>query len=93
MKEKIINLTEKLYEAGFVIEGIDVEASDIIRIKFSGLAGLEVVINDTYAKIIEGDCSEKAIIKLKKLLKSNYVLKDEIESIDNDMFNKLLNAS
>ncbi len=93
MKEKIINLTEKLYEAGFIIEGIDVEASDIVRIKFSGLEGLEVVINDSYAKIIEGDCSVKAITKLKNLLKHNYVLKDEIESIDNDMFNKLLNAS
>ncbi|MBN1328631.1 MAG: hypothetical protein JXA54_04080 [Candidatus Heimdallarchaeota archaeon] len=93
MKEKIITLTEKLYAAGFIIEGIDVEASDIIKIRFSGLAGLEVIINDSYAKIIEGDCSAKALAKLKKLLRANYVLKNEIESIDNDMFNKLLNAS
>ena len=92
MKEKLITLTEKLTNAGFEIVGIDVEASDIVRIRFTDLNGLELLVNDSYAMIKEGECSEEKLLKLKKLVEKQYTIKDELESIDNDMFNKLLNA-
>ena len=92
MKEKLIILTEKLTNAGFEIVGIEVEASDIVRIKFTDLNGLELLVNDSYAVIKEGECSDSKVQKLKKLVEKQYIIKDELESIDNDMFNKLLNA-
>ena len=92
MKEKIITLTEKLTHAGFEIVGIEIEASDIVRIKFTDLNGLELLVNDSYAMIKEGDCSKEKLLKFKKLVEKQYTIQDELESIDNDMFNKLLNA-
>jgi hypothetical protein len=92
MKEKIITLTEKLTNAGFEIVGIEIEASDIVRIKFTDLNGLELLVNDSYAMIKEGDCSKEKLLKFKKLVEKQYTIQDELESIDNDMFNKLLNA-
>lgn len=92
MKEKIITLTEKLTNAGFEIVGIDVEASDIVRIRFTDLNGLELLVNDSYAMIKEGDCSKVKLQQFRKIIEKQYTIKDELESIDNDMFNKLLNA-
>ncbi len=92
MKEKIITLTENLTNAGFEIVGIDVEASDIVRIRFTDLNGLELLVNDSFAMIKDGDCSKEKLKQLKKLVEKQYTLKDELESIDNDMFHKLLNA-
>lgn len=92
MKEKIITLTEILMNAGFEIVGIDVEASDIVRIRFTDLNGLELLVNDSFAMIKDGDCSKEKLQQFKKLVEKQYTLKDELESIDNDMFNKLLNA-
>ncbi|MHA1212240.1 MAG: hypothetical protein ACTSSH_07245 [Candidatus Heimdallarchaeota archaeon] len=92
MKEKIIDLTTKLHEAGFIIEGLEVEASDIVRFKFRGLKGLELLVNESYAKIEEGSCSKQSLEKLVKLLKKVYILKDEINSIEDDMYHKLANA-
>ncbi len=86
-------LTEKLYSAGFNISGIEVEASDLVRIKFSDLKGLELVLNESYAKIEDGECSGEKLKEFKKLVESHYTLKDEIVSKDNDMFNQLLNAN
>ncbi len=92
MKEKLITLTEKLTKAGFEILGIDVEASDIVRIRFTDLNGLELLVNDSYAMIKEGECSKEKLQRLKVIIEKQYTIKDELESIDNDMFNKLLNA-
>ena len=93
MKEKLITLTEKLHSAGFDISAIEVEASDMVRIKFADLNGLELILNESYAKIEDGECSNEKLQELKKLVGAHYTLKDEIVSKDKDMFNQLLNAS
>lgn len=93
MKEKLLILTKKLYSAGFDISAIEVEASDMVRIKFIGFNGLEIILNESYAKIEDGDCSNEKLRELKELIETHYTLKDEISSKDGDIFNQLLNAN
>ena len=93
MKENLLKLTENLASAGFEISAMEVEAADLVRIKFHGTDGLELVVNESYAKIISGNCPSDQLAKIRKLVQKLYKLKDESESMDQDMFNKLLNAS
>ncbi|HUU89158.1 MAG TPA: hypothetical protein VMX17_15600 [Candidatus Glassbacteria bacterium] len=90
MKDKIIDLTITLASEGFTIAEMEVEGSDLVRIKFANHQGLELVVNSSEAKIIEGSCSGKILQNLIKLVKKQYAIKDHVESIDQDMFNKLL---
>ncbi|MFW9922843.1 MAG: hypothetical protein ACFFDW_06085 [Candidatus Thorarchaeota archaeon] len=93
MKENLLKLTTNLATEGFIISGMEVEAIDLVRIKFENSNGLELVVNENYAKIIQGECEVKKITKLRKLVGKFYKIKEELESSENDMFNKLLNAS
>ena len=90
MKENLIKLTQDLAEAGYAIIGMEVEATDLVRIKFQGLDGLELVINEHFASIIEGNCSEKVVKIITKIVQNRYKIKDSLEA---DMFSNLLNAS
>lgn len=92
MKENLLKLTTNLATEGFVISGMEVEAIDLVRIKFENTNGLELIVNESYAKIIQGECEVKTLTKLRKLVSKFYKIKDDLESSD-DMFNKLLNAS
>ena len=92
MKDKILNLTSELATAGFSIAEMEVEGSDLVRIKFANHQGLELIVNSNDAKIIEGSCTGKILQNLIKLVKKQYMIKDEIKSIDEDMFNKLLSG-
>ena len=93
MKNKLIILTENLAAEGFNISEMEMEQSDLIRIKFDNCDGLEIIVNNDFAKIEQGKCSKDRFQKLSDIVKLLYTLRDEIESIDNDIFNKLLNAS
>ncbi|NHJ05189.1 MAG: hypothetical protein EAX90_10215 [Candidatus Heimdallarchaeota archaeon] len=93
MKENLLKLTENLATAGFEISGMEVEATDLVRIKFHGTDGLELIVNESYAKIIEGNCTSDKLSKIRKLVKQLYKLREESESMEQDMFKKLLNAS
>ncbi len=93
MKEKLLSLTQKLTEAGFLIEGIEVESRDMVRIKFQKVDGLELIVNGSSAKIEAGKCTKIQLAKLKEILKKDYTIKDKLESLEEDMFSKLLNAS
>ena len=53
MKDKIINLTTSLASEGFSIAEMEVEGSDLVRIKFANHQGLELIVNSNDAKIIE----------------------------------------
>ncbi|MHA1126106.1 MAG: hypothetical protein ACTSSB_16910 [Candidatus Heimdallarchaeota archaeon] len=90
MKDKIIDLTVTLASEGFAIAEMEVEGSDLVRIKFANHQGLELIVNSNEAKIIEGTCSGKILQNLIKLVKKKYAITDHVESIDQDMFNKLL---
>ena len=93
MKENLIKLTEYLASEGFEISGMEVETTELVRIKFNDSEGLELVVNDSYAMIIEGKCTGERLSKLRKLVKKLYTIKDGLESFEQDMFNQLLNAS
>lgn len=93
MKEKLLSLTQKLTEAGFQIEGIEVESREMVRIKFQKVNGLELIVNGSLAKIEAGDCTKLQLAKLKEIIKKDYTIKDSLESLEDDMFSKLLNAS
>ena len=93
MKDKLIDLTVKLTNAGFKISGLEVEASDLVRIRFQDLKGLELLVNSSFAKIDEGECTKDQIINLEKIVEKFYVIKNELISSDDDMFNKLLKGS
>ncbi|MHA1187255.1 MAG: hypothetical protein ACTSSK_10345 [Candidatus Heimdallarchaeota archaeon] len=92
MKNKILNLTYELASEGFSIAEMEVEGSDLVRIKFANHQGLELIVNNNDAKIIEGSCAGKILQDLIKLVKKQYTIKDEVKSIDEDMFNKLLSG-
>jgi hypothetical protein len=93
MKEKLLSLTQKLMEAGFQIEGIEVESREMVRIKFQKVNGLELIVNGSFVKIEAGDCTKIQLAKLKKILKKDYSIKDKLDAFEEDMFSKLLNAS
>jgi len=92
MKDKLMDFTINLATAGFTIEEMEVEGSDLVRIKFANHQGLEVIVNNYDAKIIEGSCSGKILQNLIKLVKKQYAIKDDVESIDQDIFFKLLSG-
>ena len=93
MKEKLISLTQKLTSAGFTIAEIDVENRDIVRIKFADLNGLEILVNENFAKIEQNECPKDRIKQLEQIIQQLYKLSDEIISSDDDMFQKLLHAN
>ncbi|MHA1630098.1 MAG: hypothetical protein ACTSXO_10440 [Candidatus Heimdallarchaeota archaeon] len=93
MKEKLLTLTQKLTNAGFTIQGMEVEAKDIVRIKFVDLKGLQLVVNSTAAKIEEGNCPEKVLTKIKEILGTDFEIKETLESSEEDMFQSLLDAA
>lgn len=93
MKEKLLALTQKLTNAGFNIEGMEVEAKDIVRIKFADLKGLQLIVNNTAAKIEEENCPEKTLNKIKKILQGDFELKETLASAEEDMFQSLLDAT
>lgn len=90
MKENLIKLTQELLNAGYAITGMEVETADLVRIKFQGLNGFELVVDEHHAKIIEGDCPPKVIKMITKIVQSRYKIKDNLEP---DIFSNLLNAS
>ena len=90
MKDNLIKLTQELSKAGYAIVGLEVESTDLVRIKFQGLDGFELVVNKSHAKIIEGDCSPKVIKLITKIVQSRYKINDNLEP---DIFSNLLNAS
>lgn len=90
MKENLIKLTQELSKAGYAIIGLEVESTELVRIKFQGLDGLELIVDEHYAKIIEGDCAPKVIKMITKIVQSRYKIKDNLEP---DIFSNLLNAS
>ena len=92
MKDKILNLTTNLASEGFSIAEMEVEGSDLVRIRFANHQGLELIVNSNDAKIIEGSCAGEILQNLIKLVKKQYTIKDEVTSIDEDMFNKLLSG-
>jgi hypothetical protein len=92
MKNKIITLTENLSQEGFKIKGIEVENNGIVRIKFLETDNLEVLVNNSSAKIKNGNCSKNTLTKLEKIVKKHYKIEKEIEP-KSDIFSKLLNAS
>jgi len=90
MKENLIKLTQELSEAGYAITGMEVETADLVRIKFQGLNGFELIVNENSAAIIEGDCPSNVIKTITKIVQTRYKVKENLEA---DMFSNLLNAS
>jgi len=93
MKEKLMTLTQKLTKAGFTIEGMEVEAKDLVRIKFADLHGLQLLVNSTAAMIECGNCPEQLVTKIREILKADFELKDVLEPAEDDMFQKLMDAA
>jgi hypothetical protein len=93
MKEKLLSLTQKLMNAGYQIEGIDVESRDMVRIKFKDIKGLELLVNGSLAMIEAGECQKGKLKQLKEILKADYKLVDDLEAFEEDIFTNLLNAS
>jgi len=93
MKEKLIELTKNLFNAGFAIEGLNIESNDLVIINFNGLNGLELIINNCNAKIKKGKCSKEKYLKIKEIVESLYTIKENLEPEETDMFTDLLNAN
>ena len=91
MKNKLIDFTTELVSAGFEIAEMEVEGPDLVRIKISNHAGLELIVNSHDAQIIKGNCNDSVLQRLMKLIKKNYTIKDKVHS-EEDIFNKLQSA-
>ncbi len=90
MKENLIKLTQDLSNAGYVIIGLEVESTELVRFKFQGLDGFELIVAEKSAKIIDGKCPPKVIKMITKIVRSRYKIKENLEP---DIFRNLLNAS
>ena len=90
MKENLIKLTQDLSNAGYVIIGLEVESTELVRFKFQVLDGLELIVDEKFSKIVEGKCPPKIIKMITKIVQSRYKIKDNLEP---DIFKNLLNAS
>lgn len=93
VKENLIKLTSKLASEGFTISGMEVESIDLVKITFEDFEGLELIVNNSYAQIVEGKCNKEKLKKLQKLVSKIYTIKDDLQARANDMFSQLLNAS
>jgi hypothetical protein len=94
MKEKLLALTQLLVSKGFTVSGFEVEAQDIVKITFDELNGLELLVNKEYAQIDQGDCDNKLVQKLKKIIETEFVIKEQlVDTQEKDIFTDLLNAA